>query len=158
MKMAAHWYGKAKAKGYDPKKFTDAKKGEGFAAIVGMKHLKNAVIGDPEECSGSRCLRDLPDIEWSYLGATTGFIAFTDGRLRRFLVNGIPSGQDRTMNIAGEEIVLRPPGKSQTLAHQRKRNRETPRGGGADKVGTGVYKKRERGIAALLRNSDSVSA
>jgi hypothetical protein len=156
--MAGHWEAKAREHGYDPKEFRDAKEGEGLSAIVGLKHMKGAVIGDPENCSGSRCLNDMPEIDWTYIGATTGFVAFTDGRLRRFMVNGIPSGQDRTMNIAGEEIRLRPPARTETISFQRKRNRDKPRGGGTDKKGTGTLKARERSFAAVLRNNDTVGA
>jgi hypothetical protein len=150
--MGAHWFGKARAAGYDPAKFKDGKRDEGIVATIALKHMKGAVIADPENCSGARCLKDRPDIDWAYLGAAKAFVAFTDGRLRRFMVNGVPKGQDRTMNVAGEQLILRAPAKSETLLASRKRVREIqggPKGGTVD--GT---RSRGRTYAGQLRNSD----
>lgn len=151
--MAAHWQGVARKAGYDPNKFTDAKEGEGFSAIIGLKHMKGAVIGDPENCSGARCLKDIPEIGWCYVGASTAFVAFADGRKRRFLLNGIPKTQDRTMNVAGEQIILRPASKTQTIrAHKRRLrpNQAKPREARAAQDGS---KSRNRTLAATLRNA-----
>jgi hypothetical protein len=160
--MGAHWKTAMREAGFNPKIVQDAPQRLGIVeATVGVRDMRGAVIGDGENCSGARCLRRVlksvleerglyedDDDLFIFVGASRAIVAWRNKRGRpygyRFLVNGLPKAQDRTMNIAGERIALRPPyGKRLTGKRQ---------GGPSPKRGrrTGTHSV-TRSLAAELR-------
>jgi len=135
--MGAHWKTAMREKGFDPALVVDAPRRIGIIqALVTLGDMKGAVIGDGENCSGSRCLRRvlakvlagknaIGDL-FVFMGASRAIVAWRSPTGKqtgyRFLVNGLPKEQDRTMNVVGELVVLRPPNGSKRLgqAHSRR--------------------------------------
>lgn len=148
--MGAQWKIRARKAGYDPAKVKDAPKSWGkLVGVIEPEDMKGAVIGDGEHCSGSNCLKRVEDVDWAFIGATTAHIAPKGSkRIYRFLVNGIARKQDRTMNVVGEKIILRPPTGSQTMvAFQTRPKNKT----GQPKTARRV---KQRSLAGMLRAKD----
>ncbi len=121
--MGAHWKTAMRDKGFDPKVVVDAPARLGvIEALVTLPDMKGATIGDPENCSGTRCLKrilgdtlsnkDIKGELYVFMGASRAIVAWRNQRGRqygyRFMVNGLPDKQDRTMNVVGERVALRP--------------------------------------------------
>jgi hypothetical protein len=152
--VGSTWIARARAQGYDPKRVVDAPQSFGkLQATITLADMKGAVIGDPNNCSGVRCLKRTLDAEWADVTASVGIIVppgqnvpKNRKKLLRFLVNGIAKRQDRTMNVAGETLILRPAPKKQTLKAQRVRNRNKP-------PASGDTRRRTPSFAAQLRSN-----
>jgi hypothetical protein len=162
--MGAHWKTAMREHGFDPKIVVDAPKRIGIVeAIVELLDMKGAIIGDGCNCSGARCLRrklgailakdNIQGDLFVYLGASRAIVAWRSKTGKqtgfRFLVNGLPKQQDRTMNVVGERIALRPPvGTKKTTGRTQgsKKTRSTKSGVTTGRNSTGLS------LAAQLRS------
>ena len=141
--MGAHWKTAMREKGFDPKIVVDAPARLGhIEAMVSLQDMKGAVIGDGEQCSGTRCLKralskvlagkNVQGDLFVFVGASRAIVAWRTKTGRqtgfRFLVNGLAKDQDRTMNVVGERIVLRPPNGTKRLTGKRKGGKTPQRG------------------------------
>jgi hypothetical protein len=110
--------------GFDPSQVVDAPLRIGVVeGTVTLQDMKGAIIGDQENCSGSRCLRrklrailagkNIVGDLFLAMSASRAIIAWRQPSGKqtayRFIVNGLPDKQDRTMNVVGEVVKLRPP-------------------------------------------------
>ena len=158
----AHWRTAMRQDGFDPDAVVDAPERLGhIEATVTLQDMKGAVIGDLENCSGARCLRRklasvLPGADMNnmgvFVGASRAFVIWRqkNGTQKgfRFLVNGLPDAQDRTMNVVGEKLILRPPnGRTRTGRGTQGGKHKKPRTRGVTTGGS----SRTRGLAAQLR-------
>jgi hypothetical protein len=154
-----NWKKRARTAGFDPKNTADASPSGGkIRAIIAITDMKHAVIGDGENCSGARCMKRVLDAAWVYIGAYSAFIVHKGSkRITRYLVNGIANRQDRTMSVVGEEVILRPPPKTQTLASKKADSAKRKQVSFEARVNPDKGKtKHDRlpSMAAVLRGSD----
>jgi len=150
--MGAHWKVVAREAGYDPDKVKDAPLSGGkIRATIAITDMKNAMIGNPTDCSGARCLKRVLPADWAYVGATSAFIVLANSKtILRYLVNGIAKRQDRTMSVIGEDVILRPPSRKKTLAVARALQRaRVAKSGRAPRRSTPA----KRSLAAQLRGA-----
>jgi len=134
------WRADARAVGLDPADVTDASEGTEFHVPdhdepEWKELLKGATIGDGSNCIGARCaLRYIPGADWVHIGASVAVVHYTDGRLLRYLHNGIiPKAQDEGHYPPPGQHTLRVPypqaqlGASRpTGPKKRKSTRRTP--------------------------------
>ena len=151
--MAGHWQTLARRRGYDPTKLVDVPRSFGRIVLtIAKEDQKGARFGDGEDCSGARCIRRALDAEWAWVGVSSGIIKPKNSkRLLRFQVNGIANRQDKMMNVVGDQLILRAPGRTERLqAKKDKRIRVKSHKRAAP--GEGTPHKTERSTAALWRN------
>jgi hypothetical protein len=136
------------------------RKNEEFFIDVTARDLKGSVIGDPENCTGARCIKKQTEAVWVWVGVTVAIIGYSNGRLIRSEHNGeIPRSQDEGFFPIGRYKFRAPRPSNGTKARQERRKAAEKRGvhrppGGIDKVGNGSLKakSRESSIAAQLRH------
>jgi hypothetical protein len=162
--MGAHWKTAMREHDFDPKIVVNAPARLGtIEATIALRDMKGAVIGDAENCSGARCLRrvltaslaekDIKGDLFLFLGASRAIVAWRNQRGRqygyRFIVNGLPKTQDRTMNVVGELVALRPPQPSKrTGRRQGSKKNQT----GSEPNGRNSTVTATRSLAAQLRS------
>ena len=152
--MAGHWQTLARRRGYDPKKLVDVPRSFGRIVLtIAKEDQKGARFGDGEDCSGARCIRRALDAEWAWVGVSSGIIKPKNSqRLLRFQVNGIANKQDKMMNVVGDELILRSPGRTERLGASKARKRVGVRSHKRAAPGEGAPRKFKRTTAALWRN------
>lgn len=158
----AHWRTEMRQAGFSPDAVVDAPERLGhIEATVSLADMKDARTGNVKECAGANCLRRklaevLPGKKKGdilvLVYASRAYVAWRNESGKeygyRFLVNGLPDAFDRTMNVVGEKLILRPPnGKTKTGKRQGSiKKKHTPSG-----VQDGTRSHVVRGLAAQLR-------